>query len=63
MFVRANETEMTSQSRLDPFSCIVVHGPKKRPISLLLKGTTSKVKVRGQNRFRQSNQESSESLF
>ena len=28
-FVRKRNTEMTSQSELDPFSCIVVHGPEK----------------------------------
>ena len=34
--IRRNEnTEITSQSKLDPFSCIVVHEPEKRPTSLL----------------------------
>jgi len=48
---------MTSQSKLDPFSFIVVHGPKtKNPTSLLQKGTTSEGKILGQKRFRQSNQ-------
>ena len=36
--------EMTSQSKLDPFSCTVVHGPRKRPTSLLWIGTTSEGK-------------------
>jgi len=44
-------TEMTSQSELDPFSCIVVHGPKKCPTSLLWKGTTSEGKIKGQKTF------------
>ena len=40
-FAREWNTDMTWQSKLDPFSCIVVHGPKKRPTSLLWKGTTT----------------------
>jgi len=55
-------TEMKSQYKLDPFSCIVVHGPKKRPTSLLWKGATSKGKIEGQKLFCQSNQGSGESL-
>ena len=55
--------EMTSQSKLDPFSCIVVHGPRKPPTSLLCKGTTSEGKMQGQKLFRQSNQGSNESSF
>ena len=51
---------VASQSKLDPFSFIVVHGPKKRPTTLLW---TSEGKVQGQKRFRQSKQGSSESLF
>ena len=31
---------MTSRSKLDTFSCIVVHEPNKYPTSLLWKGTT-----------------------
>jgi len=31
--VREWNTEMTSLNKLDPFPCIVVHGPKKRPTS------------------------------
>ena len=44
--------EIMSQSKLDPFSCIVVHGPKKMLNFLALKKL-----------FCQSNQGSSESLF
>ena len=44
-------TKMTSQSKLDPFSCIVVQGPEKRPTSLLWKGTTSEGKIQGQKLF------------
>ena len=55
--------EMTSQSKLDPFSCTVVHGPKKRPTSLLWKGTTTEWKIQGQKLFRRGKQSSSESLF
>ena len=57
-FAREGNIEMTSPSKLTQFSCIVVHGPKKLP-----KGTTSEGKIRGQKRFRQSNQGTSESLF
>ena len=62
--IRRNEnTEMTSQSKLDPFSCIVVHEPEKRPTSFLWKGTTSKGKIQGQKLFRPSKQGGSQSLF
>ena len=49
--VGAWNTEMTAQSKLDPFSCIVVHGPKKRPASLLWKGKTSGEKIQGEKCF------------
>ena len=55
--------EMMSQSDLDPYSCIVVHGPKKHPTSLLWKGARFEGKIQGQKRFRQGYQGSSESLF
>ena len=62
--IRRNEnTEMTSQSKLDPFSCIVVHEPEKRPTSLLWKGTTSEGKIQGHELFRPSKQGGSHSLF
>ena len=32
---RMKQTEMKLQSKLDPFFCIVVNGPKDRPCSLL----------------------------
>lgn len=54
---------MTSQSELDTFSCIVVHGSKKRPASLLWKGTTYEGKILGQKRFRHSKQGSSEKII
>lgn len=55
---------MTSQSKLDPSSFIVVHRPKtKNPTSLLRKGTTSQGKILGQKRFRQSNQGSCNNSF
>ena len=44
-FMREWNPEMTSQSKLDPFYCIAVHGPKKCPTSLLWKGTTSEGKI------------------
>ena len=56
-------TKMTSQIKLDPFSSIVVHGPKRHPTSLLWKGTTPEGKIRSQKAFHQSKQGSSQSLF
>ena len=41
-FAREWNNEMTSQSKLDPVSWIVIHGPKMRPTSFLWKGTTLK---------------------
>ena len=61
-FAREWNTKKTSQSKLDPFSCLV-HGPKKRPASLPWKGTTSEGKIQAQEHFQQSNQASTESLF
>ena len=46
--------EKTPQSKLDPFSRIVVHGPKNCPTALLWKGTTSEGKMQGQKLFRHS---------
>ena len=57
------KTQTMSQSKLDPFFCIVVHRPKKHPTSLLWKGITSEGKIQGQKLFLQSNQGSSKSLF
>ena len=54
---------MTSRSKLDAFSFIVLHGPKERQTCLLSKGTTSEGKIQGQKRFRQSNRGSGKSLF
>ena len=64
-FVGKWNPEMASQRKLDPFSCIVTHGPKleRRPTFLLWKGTTPEGKIQGQKLFRQSKQGSSESLF
>ena len=52
-------TEMTSQSKLDSFACIVIHATKKRPTSLFWKGTTSEPKNPDQKLFRHSKQGSS----
>jgi len=38
-------TEMMSQSKLDPSSFIIVHGPKKHRTSLLWNGITSEIKI------------------
>jgi len=55
-FVSEWNTEMTSQSKLDPFSCIIaIHGPKKCPTSSPRKGTTSEGKIQGQKPPCQSN--------
>ena len=63
-FVSEWNTEMTSQSKLDPFSCIIaIHGPKKHPTSFLWKGTTSEGKIQGQNFFAKVTEGSSEGLL
>ena len=51
-FVGQWNPEMTSQSKLNPFSNIVVHGSKKSPTSLFWKSATSEGKIQGQNRAR-----------
>ena len=43
--------EMRSQSQLDPFSCIVVHVPKKRPTSYFGEVKHLKEKSRAKNYF------------
>ena len=60
-FVREWNTE--SQSRLDPFSCVIFHWPKNCPTSLFWKGTTSEEKIQGHKLFRYSKQDSCERLF
>ena len=62
-FARKWKAEMMSQSKLNPFSCIVVPGPKKCPTTLIWKGTTSEGIIQGQKLLHQSIQGSSESLF
>ena len=50
LMIVANETpEMMSQRKLDFFSCIVIHGPKKHPTSLLWKVQHLKEKSRAKN--------------
>ena len=56
-------SKMTSQSKLDPFSSIVVHGPQNRLTSLLWKVTTTEGKIHNPKRFHKSKQGSSQSLF
>ena len=53
--LRVNGALDDIQSKLDPFSCIVVHGPKKAPNSLTLKGYNIRRKNPGLKLFRQSN--------
>ena len=54
-FIGEWNTEMTSQSKLDAFPCIVIHGSKKHQISLLWKGT-SEEKIQGPKCFCHINQ-------
>ena len=62
-FAREWNTEGTSQSKSDPFFCILVNAPKKRPTSLLWKRKTSEGKIQSQKLFRQGNQGSRERFF
>ena len=55
-FMREWNPEMMSQSKLDPFYCIAVHGPKKGNI-------WRKNQCRGKNLFHQSSKSSSKSLL
>ena len=60
----ANKTlRWCGHKELDPLSCIVVHGAKKCPTSLLWNGTTSEGKIQSQKLFCHSKQDSSETLF
>ena len=53
---------MTSQSKLDPFSSIVVHGPQN-PLTSLPRKVTTEGKIHNPKRFHKSKQGSSQSLF
>jgi len=62
-FIGERNSKMTSQSKLDPFSSIVVQGPQNRLTSLLRKVTTTGGKIHNPKRFHKSKQGSSQSLF
>lgn len=55
VFVRDGNPEMMSQSKVDPLSCIVIHGPKKAPNFLTLKRYNIWRKNTGPKHFFQSN--------